>query len=229
MGFNMKFVTAIAGVIASSALAQAEDTRYALLQKQYEALAPRLEEMGFGEIGSFGMGNLGPITGLNKLDTNALRAAGMNDLADSLDSLGEKSLAAGYKGLAALTALADGDFAKAQQYGNEANNMLPDSSSLGFLSDFGFGDSAISDNIATKAVPPLSHNSRLNQLRLSPSPWSGLSSTPPRTPYTTLGIRATPDPLTPPPTWCQLHQHNSMQLTTEGNILQAIFETNKCQ
>merc|ERR1712088_799045 len=107
--------------------AQAEDTRYALLQKQYEALAPRLEEMGFGGIGSFGMGNLGPITGLNKLDTNALRAAGMN-------------------------ALADGDFAKAQQYGNEANNMLPDSSSLGFLSDFGFGDSAISDNIATKAV-----------------------------------------------------------------------------
>jgi len=149
----MKFVTAIAaGVVASSALAQAEDTRYALLQKQYEALAPRLEEMGFGEIGSFGMGNLGPITGLNKLDTNALRAAGMNDLADSLDSLGEKSLAAGYKGLAALTALADGDFAKAQQYGNEANNMLPDSSSLGFLSDFGFGDSATSSDIAVKAA-----------------------------------------------------------------------------
>jgi len=149
----MKFVTAIAaGVVASSALAQAEDTRYAQLQKEYEALAPRLEEMGFGEIGSFGMGNLGPITGLNKLDTNALRRAGMTDLADSLDSLGEKSLAAGYKGLAALTALADGDFAKAQQYGNEANNMLPDSSSLGFLSDFGFGDSATADNIATKAA-----------------------------------------------------------------------------
>jgi len=148
----MKFVTAIAAVVASSALAQAEDTRYALLQKEYEALAPRLEEMGFGEIGSFGMGNLGPIAGLNKLDTNALRRAGMNDLADSLDSLGEKSLAAGYKGLAALTALADGDFAKAQQYGDEANNMLPDASSLGFLSDFGFGDSAISDDIATKAV-----------------------------------------------------------------------------
>ena len=53
-----------AGVVASSALAQAEDTRYAQLQKKYEALAPRLEEMGFGEIGSFGMGNLGPITGL---------------------------------------------------------------------------------------------------------------------------------------------------------------------
>merc|ERR1712226_969816 len=123
MGFNMKFVTAIAGVIASSALAQAKDTRYALLQKEYEALAPRLEEMGFGEIGSFGLGNLGPITGLNKLDTNALRRAGRNDLADSLDSLGEK-------GLAALKALADGDFAKAQQYGNEANNLLPDSSSL---------------------------------------------------------------------------------------------------
>merc|ERR1712176_456890 len=68
------------------------------------------------------------------------------------DSLGEKSLAAGYKGLAALTALADGDFAKAQQYGNEANNMLPDSTSLGFLSDFGFGDSATADNIATKAA-----------------------------------------------------------------------------
>jgi len=149
----MKFVTAIAaGVVASSALAQAEDTRYAQLQKEYEALAPRLEEMGFGEIGSFGMGNLGPITGLNKLDTNALRRAGMTDLADSLDSLGEKSLAAGYKGLAALTALADGDFAKAQQYGNEANNMLPDSTSLGFLSDFGFGDSATADNIATKAA-----------------------------------------------------------------------------
>ena len=184
-----------AGVVASSALAQAEDTRYAQLQKEYEALAPRLEEMGFGEIGSFGMGNLGPITGLvsplitltsfnsnspfdviskmatrtkwyhhswifqlitfhllNKLDTNALRRAGMTDLADSLDSLGEKSLAAGYKGLAALTALADGDFAKAQQYGNEANNMLPDSTSLGFLSDFGFGDSATADNIATKAA-----------------------------------------------------------------------------
>jgi len=152
----MKFVTAIAaGVVASSALAQAEDTRYAQLQKEYEALAPRLEEMGFGEIGSFGMGNLGPITGLNKLDTNALRSAGMTDLADSLDSLGEKSLAAGYKGLAALTALADGDFAKAQQYGNEANNMLPDSTSLGFLSDFGFGDSATSDNIATKAAATL--------------------------------------------------------------------------
>jgi len=149
----MKFVTAIAaGVVASSALAQAEDTRYAQLQKEYEALAPRLEEMGFGEIGSFGMGNLRPITGLNKLDTNALRRAGMTDLADSLDSLGEKSLAAGYKGLAALTALADGDFAKAQQYGNEANNMLPDSTSLGFLSDFGFGDSATADNIATKAA-----------------------------------------------------------------------------
>jgi len=149
----MKFVTAIAaGVVASSALAQAEDTRYAQLQKEYEALAPRLEEMGFGEIGSFGMGNLGPITGLNKLDTDALRRAGMTDLADSLDSLGEKSLAAGYKGLAALTALADGDFAKAQQYGNEANNMLPDSTSLGFLSDFGFGDSATADNIATKAA-----------------------------------------------------------------------------
>jgi len=152
----MKFVTAIAaGVVASSALAQAEDTRYAQLQKEYEALAPRLEEMGFGEIGSFGMGNLGPITGLNKLDTNALRRAGMTDLADSLDSLGEKSLAAGYKGLAALTALADGDFAKAQQYGNEANNMLPDSTSLGFLSDFGFGDSATADNIATKAAATL--------------------------------------------------------------------------
>jgi len=152
----MKFVTAIAaGVVASSALAQAEDTRYAQLQKEYEALAPRLEEMGFGEIGSFGMGNLGPITGLNKLDTDALRGAGMTDLADSLDSLGEKSLAAGYKGLAALTALADGDFAKAQQYGNEANNMLPDSTSLGFLSDFGFGDSATSDNIATKAAATL--------------------------------------------------------------------------
>jgi len=149
----MKFVTAIAaGVVASSALAQAEDTRYAQLQKEYEALAPRLEEMGFGEIGSFGMGNLGPITGLNKLDTNALRRAGMTDLADSLDSLGEKSLAAGYKGLAALTALADGDFAKAQQYGNEANNMLPDSTSLDFLSDFGFGNSATADNIATKAA-----------------------------------------------------------------------------
>ena len=101
----------------------------------------------------------------NKLDTNALRRAGMNDLADSLDSLGEKSLAAGYKGLAALTALVDGDFAKAQQYGDEANNMLPDASSLGFLSDFGFGDSAISDDIATKAVativsfkPPLLHH-----------------------------------------------------------------------
>jgi len=147
----MKFVTAIAaGVVASSALAQAEDTRYAQLQKEYEALAPRLEEMGFGEIGSFGMGNLGPITGLNKLDTNALRSAGMTDLADSLDSLGEKSLAAGYKGLAALTALADGDFAKAQQYGNEANNMLPDSTDLGFLSDF--GDSATLDNIVTKAA-----------------------------------------------------------------------------
>ena len=53
-----------AGVVASIALAQAEDTRYAQLQKEYEALAPRLEEMGFGEIGSFGMGNLGPITGL---------------------------------------------------------------------------------------------------------------------------------------------------------------------
>ena len=53
-----------AGVVAFSALAQAEDTRYAQLQKEYEALAPRLEEMGFGEIGSFGMGNLGPITGL---------------------------------------------------------------------------------------------------------------------------------------------------------------------
>merc|ERR1712156_14890 len=64
----------------------------------------------------------------------------------------EKGLAAGYKGLAALTALADGDFAKAQQYGNEANNMLPDSTSLGFLSDFGFGDSATADNIATKAA-----------------------------------------------------------------------------
>ena len=76
----------------------------------------------------------------NKLDTNALRRAGMNDLADSLDSLGEKSLAAGYKGLAALTALADGDFAKAQQYGNEANNLLPDASSLEFLSEFGIGD-----------------------------------------------------------------------------------------
>jgi len=151
----MKFVTAIAAVVASSALAQAEDTRYALLQKEFEALAPRLEEMGFGEIGSFGMGNLGPITGLNKLDTNALRRAGMTDLADSLDSLGEKSLAAGYKGLAALTALADGDFAKAQQYGNEANNMLPDSTSLGFLSDFGFGDSATADNIATKAAATL--------------------------------------------------------------------------
>merc|ERR1712076_117955 len=138
--FSMKFVTAIAGVIASSALAQAKDTRYALLQKEYEALAPRLEEMGFGEIGSFGLGNLGPITGLNKLDTNALRRAGRNDIADSLDSLGEKSLAAGYKGLDALKALADGDFAKAQQYGNEANNLLPDSSSLGFLSEFGFGD-----------------------------------------------------------------------------------------
>jgi len=149
----MKFVTAIAaGVVASSALAQAEDTRYAQLQKEYEALAPRLEEMGFGEIGSFGIGNLGSLAGLNKLDTNALRRAGMTDLADSLDSLGEKSLAAGYKGLAALTALADGDFAKAQQYGNEANNMLPDSTSLGFLSDFGFGDSATSDNIATKAA-----------------------------------------------------------------------------
>lgn len=149
----MKFVTAIAaGVVASSALAQAEDTRYAKLQKEYEALAPRLEEMGFGEIGSFGMGNLGPITGLNKLDTNALRNAGMTDLADSLDSLGEKSLAAGYKGLAALTALADGDFAKAQQYGNEANNMLPDSTSLDFLSDFGFGNSATADSIATKAA-----------------------------------------------------------------------------
>merc|ERR1719208_315323 len=111
--------------------------------------------MGFGEIGSFGMGNLGPITGLNKLDTNALRRAGMTDLADSLDSLGEKSLAAGYKGLAALTALADGDFAKAQQYGNEANNMLPDSTSLGFLSDFGFGDSATADNITTKAAATL--------------------------------------------------------------------------
>merc|ERR1712156_1262344 len=149
--FNMKFVTAIAaGVVASSALAQAEDTRYAQLQKEYEALAPRLEEMGFGEIGSFGMGNLGPITGLNKLDTNALRRAGMTDLADSLDSLGEKSLAAGYKGLAALTTLADGDFAKAQQYGNEANNILPDSTSLGFLSDFGFGDSATADNIVSQ-------------------------------------------------------------------------------
>ena len=91
----------------------------------------------------------------NKLDTNALRSAGMTDLADSLDSLGEKSLAAGYKGLAALTALADGDFAKAQQYGNEANNMLPDSTSLGFLSDFGFGDSATSDNIATKVAATL--------------------------------------------------------------------------
>ena len=86
----------------------------------------------------------------NKLDTNALRGAGMTDLADSLDSLGEKSLAAGYKGLAALTALADGDFAKAQQYGNEANNMLPDSTDLGFLSDF--GDSATLDNIVTKAA-----------------------------------------------------------------------------
>jgi len=147
----MKFVTAIAAVVASSALAQAEDTRYALLQKEYEALAPRLEEMGFGEIGSFG-GSLD--LGLNKLDTNALRRADMNDLADSLDSLREKSLAAGYKGLAALTALADGDFAKARQYGDEANNMLPDASSLGFLSDFlpGFGDSAISDDIASKAV-----------------------------------------------------------------------------
>ena len=55
---------AITAVVASSALAQAEDTRYALLQKEFEALAPRLKEMGFGEIGSFGMGNLGPITGL---------------------------------------------------------------------------------------------------------------------------------------------------------------------
>merc|ERR1711874_402539 len=77
-----------------------------------------------------------------------------------------------------------------------------------------------------RLLPPLSHNSRLNQLRLSPALWSGPSSTPPRTPPTTLGVRATPDPLTPPPTWCQLHQHNSMQLTTEGNIIQAIFETN---
>merc|ERR1719492_8964 len=47
-------------------------------------------------------------------------------------------------------ALADGDFAKAQQYGNEANNMLPDSTDLGFLSDF--GDSATLDNIVTKAA-----------------------------------------------------------------------------
>ena len=47
-----------------AALAKAKDTRYALLQKEYEALAPRLEEMGFGEIGSFGMGNFGPIAGL---------------------------------------------------------------------------------------------------------------------------------------------------------------------
>ena len=53
-----------AGVVASIALAQAEDTRYAQLQKKYEALAPRLEEMGFGEIGSFGIRNLGPISGL---------------------------------------------------------------------------------------------------------------------------------------------------------------------
>ena len=87
-----------------------------------------------------------------KLDTNALRRAGMTVLADSLDSLGKKRLAAGYKGLASLTALADEDFAKALQYGNEANNMLHDSTSLGFLSDFRFGDSATSDNIATKAA-----------------------------------------------------------------------------
>ena len=53
-----------AGVVAFSALAQAEDTRYAQLQKKYEALAPRLEEMGFGEIGSFVMEYLVPITGL---------------------------------------------------------------------------------------------------------------------------------------------------------------------
>merc|ERR1712242_578822 len=111
--FKMKFVTAIAaGVVASSALAQAEDTRYALLQKQYEALAPRLEEMGFGEIGSFGMGNLGPITGLNKLDTNALRAAAMN-------------------------ALADGDFAKAQQYGCQHRLTTASPTSQGCRQPFG--------------------------------------------------------------------------------------------
>ena len=53
-----------AGIVASIALAQAEDPRYAQLQKKYEALAPRLEEMGFGEIGSFGIGNLGSLAGL---------------------------------------------------------------------------------------------------------------------------------------------------------------------
>ena len=79
----------------------------------------------------------------------------MTVLADSLDSLGKKRLAAGYKGLASLTALADEDFAKALQYGNEADNMLHDSISLGFLSDFGFGDSATADNIATKAAATL--------------------------------------------------------------------------
>merc|ERR1712027_81784 len=101
--------------------------------------------MGFGEIGSFEMGNLGPITGLNKLDTNALRRAGM-------------------------TALADGDFAKAQQYGNEANNMLPDSTSLGFLSDFGFGDSATADNIATKAAATIGSQQPAQPAKVVASP-----------------------------------------------------------
>merc|ERR1712076_118606 len=201
--FSMKFVTAIAGVIASSALAQAKDTRYALLQKEYEALAPRLEEMGFGEIGSFGLGNLGPITGLNKLDTNALRRAGRNDIADSLDSLGEKSLAAGYKGLDALKALADGDFAKASSMATRPTTCSLTHRPL---------DSSQNSDLETP-------NSRLNQLRLSPALWSGPSSKLPRTPTTTLGIRATPDPLTPPHTWC--HQHKSMLLTTEGNILKS--------
>merc|ERR1712045_862902 len=68
--------------------------------------------------------------------------------------------------------------------------------------------------LLSRLLPASSHNSQLNQPRLSLALWSGPSSTPPRTPSTTPGIRATPDPLTPLPTWCQQHLLNSMQLTT---------------
>merc|ERR1711994_412157 len=115
--------------------------------------------------------------------------------------------------------------------GNEANNMLPDSTSLDFLSDFGFGNSATADNIATKAAATIVSQQPAQPAKVVTSPWSGPSSTPPRTPSTTLVIRATPGPLTPLPTWCQPHLLHSMHNTTEGIIQQkiTIFETNKCQ